>query len=93
MKPKSLSLLLICGLFFFIANCNIFDWTTISEDEVFYDGIKLFNEQKFAEAKEKFAEAMESDPSRSDYRYYHAKALVFASNLNLFTRNSSDKRK
>ena len=85
MKPKSLSLLLICGvLFFIIANCNIFDWTTVAEDEVFYDGLKLFNQQKFTEAKEKFAEAMESDPTRSDYRYYHAKATVFASNLNLF---------
>jgi len=67
-----------------IASCNIFDWTSAPKDEAFYEGMALFNDGKFTEAKAKFAEAMKSDPFRSDFRYYHAKAVVFEANLNYF---------
>ncbi len=67
-----------------IASCNIFDWTSAPKDEAFYEGMALFNDGKFTEAKAKFAEAMKSDPLRSDFRYYHAKAVVFEANLNYF---------
>jgi hypothetical protein len=73
----SLSIILIAG-------CNIFDWTSENKDEAFYDGIEFFNDGKFTQAKEKFAQAMQADPNRSDYRYYHAKAVVFEANLNFF---------
>ncbi|MDZ7261410.1 MAG: hypothetical protein ONB05_04820, partial [candidate division KSB1 bacterium] len=78
-----ITMLLGCILFL-VTHCNIFDWTATSPDEAFYKGIELFNQKKFTEAKEKFAEALKSDPYRSDYRYYHAKAVVFESNLNFF---------
>ena len=84
MNKKTLSIVLVCCVLFLIANCNIFDWTTTSDDEVFYEGLELFNQKKFSEAKVKFAEAMESDPYRSDYRYYHAKATIFESDTNFF---------
>lgn len=67
-----------------ILNCNIFDWTTESNDEAFYEGLQLFNDGKFTAARDKFAAAIESDPLRSDFRYYHAKAIVFEANLNYF---------
>jgi tetratricopeptide (TPR) repeat protein len=66
------------------AGCNIFDWTSENKDKAFYEGIEFFNDGKFTQAKEKFAEAMQLDPKRSDYRYYHAKAVVFEANLNFF---------
>jgi tetratricopeptide (TPR) repeat protein len=84
MRNKNFSILSLCCIIFIIASCNIFDWTTNDNDEVFYEGLELFNQKKFEEAKEKFAEAVESDPTRSDYLYYHAKATVFASDLNLY---------
>jgi hypothetical protein len=65
--------------------CNILDWTTTSENETFYDGLKLFNNQQFTAAKEKFAEAVKSDSMNSEYRYYHAKAVIFESGINYFT--------
>lgn len=67
-----------------VSGCNIFDWTSENNDDAFYEGMELFNDGKFAEAKAKFAEAIESDPERSDFRYYHAKAVVFEANLNYF---------
>lgn len=67
-----------------ILNCNIFDWTSDSKDEAFYEGLELFNDGKFGLAQEKFAAAIESDPERSDFRYYHAKAVVFDANINYF---------
>lgn len=70
--------------FLSILSCNIFDWTSNNKDEAFYQGLELFNDGKFSEAKEKFDEAIQSDPQRSDFRYYHAKAVVFESNLNYF---------
>lgn len=78
-------LLSVLVLAFFIAGCNIFDWTSNDNDDVYYEGIRLFNEKKFDEAKEKFAEAMKSDPQRSDYRYYHAKATLFETDINFLT--------
>jgi hypothetical protein len=67
-----------------VSNCNIFDWTSGTNDEAFYEGLELFNDGQFAEARVKFAEAMKSDPLRSDFRYYHAKSVVFEANLNYF---------
>lgn len=84
MNQKKLLIMLICCVLFFIANCNIFDWTIKGEEELFYDGLKLFNQKKFEEAEEKFAKALALDSLRSDYRYYHAKATVFKSDINFF---------
>ncbi|HEX9973490.1 MAG TPA: hypothetical protein VGD14_15570 [bacterium] len=81
MKRFFLPLILIASL---ISGCNIFDWTSNNKDEAFYDGLELFNDGKFSEAKQKFADAIKSDPQRSDFRYYHAKAVVFEANLNYF---------
>lgn len=81
MKPKILLLLLIIS---FVSGCNIFDWTSKQNEEAFYEGLELFNDGKFSEAKAKFANAIKSDPERSDFRYYHAKAVVFEANLNYF---------
>ncbi len=67
-----------------LLSCNIFDWTSEKNYESFYEGLDLFNDGKFSEAKEKFAAAMKSDPERSDFRYYHAKAVVFEADLNYF---------
>jgi len=82
MKQK---LILIAGLALIFTGCNIFSWTSSSSDDLYYEGIKLFNEKKFDEAKQKFAEAMAEDPERSDYRYYHAKATVFESTVNFLS--------
>jgi len=71
-------------LLILIAGCNIFDWTSENKEEAFYKGLEFFNDGNFTQAKEKFAEAMKSDPNRSDFRYYHAKAVVFEANLNYF---------
>lgn len=84
MKKYFLFIMVVSLVIILIAGCNIFDWTSENKDEAFYDGIELFNEGKFTQAKEKFAEAMQADPNRSDYRYYHAKAVVFEANLNFF---------
>lgn len=82
---RYLPLLVIFSLIFIlISGCNIFDWTSENDDEVFYEGLEFFNDGKFTQAKEKFAEAMKADPNRSDFRYYHAKAVVFEANLNFF---------
>lgn len=81
MKRYLLVLLFILSL---VSGCNIFDWTSEKNDEAFYEGMKLFNDGKFSEAKVKFADAIQSDPERSDFRYYHAKAVVFEANLNYF---------
>lgn len=81
MRKTILLLMLMIGL---IAGCNIFDWTSAPKDEAFFEGLKLFNEGNFSAAKGKFAEAMKADPLRSDYRYYHAKAVIFEANLNYF---------
>ncbi len=80
MRKTIMSLMLI-GM---IAGCNIFDWTSAPKDEAFFDGLRLFNEGNFSAAKGKFAEAMKADPLRSDFRYYHAKAVIFEANLNYF---------
>jgi hypothetical protein len=77
MTMFSLILILMSG-------CNIFDWTSENKEEAFYEGLDFFNQGKFTQAKEKFTEAMKADPYRSDYRYYHAKAVVFEANLNYF---------
>lgn len=84
MKRYSQSVMIFSLILILIVGCNIFDWTSESKEEAFYEGLDLFNEGKFNQAKEKFAEAMEADPNRSDYRYYHAKAVVFEANLNFF---------
>jgi hypothetical protein len=76
---------LLCLLVLVVAGCNIFSWTTASDEELYYEGIKLFNAEKFAEAKIKFAEAREKDPLRSDYRYYHAKATIFEADINFLS--------
>lgn len=81
MKRSFLVVLFILSL---VAGCNIFDWTSEKNDEAFYEGMELFNDGKFSEAKQKFADAIKSDPQRSDFRYYHAKAVVFEANLNYF---------
>lgn len=81
MKRHWLFFLLMISL---VSNCNIFDWTSDSKDEAFYEGLQLFNDGKFADARVKFAEAIKSDPMRSDFRYYHAKAVVFEADLNYF---------
>ncbi len=81
MKRYIWGLLFILSL---VSNCNIFDWTSENKEEAFYAGVKFFNDGKFTEAKEKFAEAMEADSNRSDYRYYHAKTVVFEADLNFF---------
>ncbi|UCE04394.1 MAG: hypothetical protein JSW07_12245 [bacterium] len=67
-----------------LSGCNIFDWSSENKEEAFYEGLELFNDGKFTQAKEKFAQAMKADPYRSDYRYYHAKAEVFEADLNFF---------
>ncbi|MBD3288594.1 hypothetical protein GF337_07305 [candidate division KSB1 bacterium] len=67
------------------SSCNILDWTSTSTEEEFYRGLTLFNEQKFGEAREKFAEALEKDPNNSEYLYYHAKATVFESDLDFYS--------
>lgn len=77
--------LILCLLLISFAGCNVFRWTTASDDELYYDGIKLFNEEKFSEAKIKFAEAIEQDPMRADYRYYHAKATIFEADINFIS--------
>lgn len=68
-----------------LSGCNILNWTATSTEEDFYKGMSLFNEQKFSEAKEKFAEAIEADPLRSEYLYYHAKATVFEASLDFYS--------
>lgn len=78
---KTILLLMLIAL---VAGCNIFDWTSAPKDEPFYEGLKLFNDGDFAAAKAKFAEAIKADPLRSDFRYYHAKAVIFEANLNYF---------
>ncbi|MBN1350672.1 hypothetical protein JXJ21_14740 [candidate division KSB1 bacterium] len=81
-----LKLIFILGMVCLFTSCNIFNWTSSSEgDDLFYEGVKLFNEKKFGEAKEKFAEAMKDDPNRSEYRYYHAKATLYESDINFLT--------
>ena len=67
------------------ASSNILDWSSEPDNEVFYEGIKLFNNKEFTKAKLKCEEAMESDPNNSEYRYYHAKAVIFESDLNFFS--------
>ena len=78
----SLSIVFILLIY---SSCNILDWTSTSTEEEFYCGLNLFNEQKFTEAKEKFAEALEKDPNNSEYLYYHAKAAVFEADLDFYT--------
>jgi len=85
MKKKITIALLLCFSLFYVVNCNIFDWMTTADDEAFYEGLKYFNEKKFTDARMKFAEAMEQDPNRSDYRYYHAKAAIMEMNLDFYT--------
>jgi len=82
MQAKVLGLVLLAVL---LAGCNIFRWTTPSDEDLYYDGIKLFNEEKFSEAKIKFAEAIAQDSLRSDYRYYHAKATIFEADINFLS--------
>ena len=84
MKHHTMFLLIFSLVVFLMSGCNIFDWTSENKEEAFYQGLEFFNDGKFTRAKEKFAEAMESDPNRSDYRYYHAKAVVFEADLNFF---------
>ncbi len=78
-------LLFIGILTIFIVGCNIFSWTDTTDEDLYYDGLELFNQKKFSEAKEKFAAAMEQDPLRSDYRYYHAKAAIFETEINFLS--------
>lgn len=78
------SILVLLTLIALVLNCNIFDWTSGSNDEAFYEGLELFNDGQFAAARDKFAEAIKSDPMRSDFRYYHAKAVVFEADINYF---------
>lgn len=79
MQAKVLGLVLLAML---LAGCNIFRWTTPTDEDLYYDGIKLFNEKKFPEAKIKFEEAIAQDSLRSEYRYYHAKATIFEADIN-----------
>ncbi len=85
MKSCRLFMLLIVFVLLIYSSCNILDWMSTSTEEEFYRGLKLFNEQKFSDAKEKFAEAMEADPNNAEYRYYHAKAAVFEADLDFYT--------
>lgn len=85
MNKRFTIVLLFCFSLFYVVNCNIFDWMTAADDEAFYEGLKYFNEKKFTDARMKFAEAMEQDPNRSDYRYYHAKAAIMEMNLDFYT--------
>lgn len=85
MKTCRLFSLLIVFVLLIYSSCNILDWTSTSTEEEFYRGLSLFNEQKFTEAKEKFAEAMENDPNNAEYRYYHAKAAVFEADLDFYS--------
>lgn len=84
MKNACYYLFIIVLMMTLYSGCNIFNWTSSSEEDAYYDGLKLFNDGKFADARAKFEEAIQSDPWRSDYRYYHAKALVMESDLNFF---------
>ena len=85
MKVCRLFTLMIVFVLLTYSSCNILDWTSTSTEEEFYRGLKLFNEQKFSEAKEKFAEAIEDDPNNAEYRYYHAKAAVFEADLDFYS--------
>lgn len=82
MNLKFILSLILMGL---VAGCNIFDWSISNDDDVYYEGIRLFNQKKFREAKSKFSEAMQQDPKRSEFRYYHAKAVVMETDINLLS--------
>jgi hypothetical protein len=82
MNLKLIPVIIIAGM---LAGCNIFSWSTSDEEDMYYEGIKLFNEKKFAAAKSKFAEAIKQDPNRSEFRYYHAKSVVMETEINLLS--------
>ncbi|MCK4606995.1 MAG: hypothetical protein KAU35_06845 [candidate division Zixibacteria bacterium] len=78
MRPKLVlqvvPLLLVAVL---IAGCNIFSWTSGESTESLIDaGRSHMHDAEYELAQQKFAEAMEEDPTNSDARYYHAKATM-----------------
>lgn len=86
MKPDKIKWLIMCSLIcLLVAGCNIFDWSSSTDEDAYYEGLELFGDGKFTEAREKFEEALKEDPMRAEFRYYHAKALIMESDLNFFS--------
>ena len=72
-----------------LSGCNIFSWSSgESTQSLIEQGRQHMRDGEYDEAEAKFAEAMEKDPSSSDARYYHAKAVVHGTGENILTVGS-----
>ena len=87
MKSKVIFLCVVVPVLLFgLAGCNLFGWTSSDNTESLIDeGNRLMREGDYDAAVEKFAQAMEEDPTFSDARYYHAKASLRAAGFNALT--------
>lgn len=70
-----------------ISGCNIFGWTAGDDNRDGYmaKGREYLRDSEYQKAADEFAKAIEEDPAYADARYYHAKAVVLAANINVGT--------
>jgi hypothetical protein len=82
-----LTLLAILGIvpLLLLSGCNILGWTSGDYSGLGHleKGKKLLRDGKYQEAEAELALAIEEDPYNSETRYYHAKALVLAADIEI----------
>jgi hypothetical protein len=68
-----------------LSGCNILGWTSGDYSGLGHleKGKKLLREGKYQEAEAELALAIGEDPYNSETRYYHAKALVLAADIDI----------
>lgn len=86
-KSTILTLLAIVGVIslLVLSGCNIFGWSSGDYSGLGHleKGKKLLRDGKYQEAEMELALAIGEDPYNSETRYYHAKALVLAADIEI----------
>ncbi|MBD3170541.1 MAG: hypothetical protein GF307_13735 [candidate division Zixibacteria bacterium] len=87
MQSRIVPLGAILAIAVFISGCNIFGWTAGDDnlDGYMARGREYMRDSEYQKAADEFAKAIEEDPAYADARYYHAKAVVLAADINVGT--------